>query len=145
MNFSPKFYKRGFFIFGIFNFLLVGLILFAPNPKPDHRSPLKHVVEKLNDILSLNSKQQLELQKIFDFHQKEIDSLKKITEQNRQKSFNCLRGENGICDSTLFFQPGFEMVLFKHHQRILKILTKKQQEKYLLELKSDKPKGPPPF
>jgi hypothetical protein len=37
------------------------------------------------------------------------------------------------------------MILFKHHQRIIKILNKKQKEKYLIELKTEKPKGPPPF
>jgi hypothetical protein len=145
MNFTPKFYKRGFFIFGIFNLLFIGLILLAPKPRPDHKNHLKHVVEKLNDILSLDSKQQAKLQVLFDQHQNEIDSIKKITLQNHKQFIACLNSKNGDCDSLVLIQPSFEMILFKHHQRILKILNSKQKEKYLIELKTEKPKGPPPF
>jgi hypothetical protein len=145
MNFTPKFYKRGFFIFGIFNLLFIGLILLAPKPRPDHKNHLKHVVEKLNDILSLDSKQQAKLQVLFDQHQNEIDSIKKITLQNHKQFITCLNSKNGDCDSLVLIQPSFEMILFKHHQRILKILNSKQKEKYLIELKTEKPKGPPPF
>jgi hypothetical protein len=145
MNFTPKFFKRGFFIFGIFNLILIGLIVFAPKHRPDHKMHLTHVVEKLNDILSLDSKQQAKLQVLFDQHQNEIDSIKKITLQNHKQFITCLNSKNGDCDSLVLIQPSFEMILFKHHQRILKILNSKQKEKYLIELKTEKPKGPPPF
>ncbi len=145
MNFTPKFYKRGFFIFGIFNLLFIGLILLAPKPRPDHKSHLKHVIEKLNDILALDSKQQTKLQAIFDQHQKEIDSIKKINQNEHKQRIDCFVKKNGDCDSLKFVQPSFEMILFKHHQRILKILNSKQKEKYLIELRTEKPKGPPPF
>ncbi len=145
MNFTPKFYKRGFFIFGIFNLLFIGLILLAPKPRPDHKNHLKHVVEKLNDILALDAKQQNELQAIFNQHQKEIDSIKKITQQIHKQSIDSLTSKNSSSDTLTITQPSFEMILFKHHQRILKILNSKQKEKYLIELRTEKPKGPPPF
>jgi hypothetical protein len=145
MNFTPKFFKRGFFIFGIFNLILIGLVVLAPKHRPDHKMHLTHVVEKLNDILSLDSKQQAKLQVLFDQHQNEIDSIKKITLQNHKQFITCLNSKNGDCDSLVLIQPSFEMILFKHHQRILKILNSKQKEKYLIELKTEKPKGPPPF
>ncbi len=145
MNFTPKFFKRGFFIFGIFNLILIGLIVFAPKHRPDHKMHLKHVVEKLNDILALDSKQQKELQFLFDQHQKEIDSIKSITQSIHKQNMDCLTSKNGNCDSLTITQPSFEVILFKHHQRILKILNIKQKEKYLIELRTEKPKGPPPF
>lgn len=145
MNFTPKFYKRGFFIFGIFNLLFIGLILLAPKKRPDHKAHLKHVVEKLHDILALDSKQQAKLQDIFNQHQNEIDSIKKITQYNHKQFIACLNSKNSDCYSLVLVQPSFEMILFKHHQRIIKILNSTQKEKYLTELKTEKPKGPPPF
>jgi hypothetical protein len=145
MKFTPKFYKRGFFIFGIFNLLFIGLILLAPKKRPDHKAHLKHVVEKLNDILALDSKQQAKLQAIFDQHQNEIDSIKKITQRIHKKFIDCLSLKNSDCDSLKLVQPSFEMILYKHHQRIINLLNSKQKEKYLLELKTKKPKDSPPF
>jgi hypothetical protein len=106
---------------------------------------LKHVVEKLNDILALDSKQQKELQLLFDQHQKEIDSIESITQSIHKQNMKCLTNKNGNCDSLTITQPSFEMILFKHHQRIIKILNSRQKEKYLIELRTEKPKGPPPF
>lgn len=144
MNFTPKFYKRGFFIFGIFNLAFLGVILFGPKPKPTHQMHLKHVIENLNEILVLDSKQKIALDQIFILHQKEIDSIKQIAHFKHHKIINCLKNENSSCDSALFVQPSFELILFKHHQRILKILNPRQKEKYILELKTKKRKDPPP-
>jgi hypothetical protein len=145
MKFTPKFYKRGFFIFGIFNLLFIGLILFAPRKRPNHKTHLKHVIEKLNDILALDNKQQIAMEKIFALHQSEIDSIEKISQHNYKKNIACLNSKNGNCDSLMLVQPSFEMILFKHHRRIIRILTRKQKEKYLFELRTKKSKGPPPF
>ena len=89
MNFTPKFYKRGFFIFGIFNLVFIGLFLLAPKPRPDQKSHLKHVIEKLNDILALDSKQQIAMEEIFALHQSEIDSIEKISQNNHKKIIAC--------------------------------------------------------
>ena len=145
MNFTPKFYKRGFFIFGIFNLLFIGLFLLAPKPRPDQKSHLKHVIEKLNDILALDSKQQIAMEEIFALHQSEIDSIEKISQNNHKKIIACLNSKNVNCDSLMLVQPSFEMILFKHHRRIITLLNSKQKEKYLLELKTKKPKDSPPF
>jgi hypothetical protein len=145
MKFTPKFFKRGFFIFGLFNLLFIGLFLLAPKPRSDQKRHFKHVIEKLNEILALDSKQQIAIEEIFALHQNEIDSIEKISKQNHKKIIDCLNSKNSDCDSLKLVQPSFEMILFKHHQRIIKILNKKQKEKYLIELKTEKPKGPPPF
>lgn len=145
---SPmKFFKWGFFLLVALNITLIVLLLFS---RRDHRHErfgppdFGRIVQHLDKTLRLSGTQHEQIVLLFDRHRHEMDSVHHQSKAQHNRMIDCLK--SGMSDCTaLNDNPGFDQILFHHHQRILKILDASQQKQYLDDLDKHRPPGPPPF
>jgi Spy/CpxP family protein refolding chaperone len=146
MNKSKTFYKRGFWIVLVLNVFLIVLNWTNFQRPKNHKAHLVHVLKDLKENLKLSTHQTEEIDAIFKLHQREIDSIRLKTRQIHEQAFKNLKkivNSHAMKSEFEIKQPSFEAILFKHHLRILAILTPNQQKKYILDLQNHRPKGPP--
>lgn len=140
------FFKWGFFLLVALNITLIFLVLF-PRRDDHHPGPPRfdRIIAHLDSELKLSKTQHQQLVQLFALHKREMDSMHRQRDSKHGDMIDCLKSGDQDCGALQKTETNFDQILFRHHQRILKILSATQQQRYLKDLDEHRPPGPPPF